>query len=156
MAVAVEMPAIQPPVHGGANVHQRAGQIGNITVAVIEDDTLVRGGICAILRRWGYEVIEGAGMEDILDIIIDAPPIDVIIADYRLRDRATGVEAVVIIRKVSAVPPPGIILTGDPDPGIEADVERHGLTLLRKPVEPEVLRSAIDEAVLGGNPWMRS
>jgi CheY-like chemotaxis protein len=94
-------------------------------------------------------------LEEILEAVAEDYMPDVFIADYWLRDRVTGVEAVNTIRQKSRVPPPGIILTGDGDPMIELDVKRNGFTLLRKPVDPDVLRSAIDEAITRGSPWMR-
>jgi CheY-like chemotaxis protein len=80
---------------------------------------------------------------------MDRPP-DVIVADYRLGDLETGVEAVTLVRGHFNHPVPALLLTGDTAPQRLREADASGLPLLHKPVKPEILRGAIADLLAGG------
>ncbi|MCJ9710351.1 hybrid sensor histidine kinase/response regulator, partial [Bordetella hinzii] len=69
-----------------------------------------------------------------------------VISDYRLREHATGIEAIERVREeynddgIAA-----LLVSGDTDPGRLAEVAARGWPLLHKPVDPDKLRAAIGQ-----------
>ena len=74
-------------------------------------------------------------------------PPDVVIADFRLREGRTGVEAVTALRAVYGAGLPGILLTGDTAPALLAEAAGRGLVTLHKPVPPAELRRLLRDLV---------
>jgi two-component system, sensor histidine kinase len=62
-----------------------------------------------------------------------------VIADYRLREGGTGVEAIHAIRALFDQPIPGLILTGETDLEFQHTAAAHGLGIAHKPVTPSQL-----------------
>jgi CheY-like chemotaxis protein len=69
-----------------------------------------------------------------------------IIADYRLGDGVTGVEAIRAIKSILAATTPAIIVTGDTSPDRIREVQASGYPLLHKPLDAEQLLAAIQTA----------
>jgi CheY-like chemotaxis protein len=74
---------------------------------------------------------------------------DVIIADYRLRDNRTGVQAIERLRARFGRDIPGVIVSGDIAPERLQEAQAGGHTLLHKPVAPAKLRAFIWHAKRG-------
>ena len=64
---------------------------------------------------------------------------DLIIADYRLGEGATGAQALEQIQGWLQRPVPGIILTGDTEPQRISEAEASGYRLLHKPIHADKL-----------------
>jgi CheY-like chemotaxis protein len=75
-----------------------------------------------------------------------APPIDVIVADLRLRQNESGIETVRALRaRVGEVP--ALLVTGDTAPERLREATASGLPLLHKPVFADALRTAMRGAL---------
>ena len=98
-------------------------------------ETLLRNLISNALRY------TRAGSVEMLCARHGTPPPQAIIADYRLRDGKTGVQAIARLREHFGADIPALIITGDTAPNrlIEADASGH--TLMHKPVQPGKLRA---------------
>lgn len=68
---------------------------------------------------------------------------DLIIADYRLGDGITGLDAIQSLSNAVGNTVPAIIITGDTSPARLRDVNASGALLLHKPIEVDELRDAI-------------
>ncbi len=112
---------------------------------MIEDDDFVVTGTRSLLEAWGLtvEVASDSGTnEDISDALCVRP--NLIIADYRLPKGRSGLDMVRRIRQVSGRAVPAIVVTGDISPAVAEEARAAGCALLEKPVEPAVLRRAIE------------
>ena len=67
------------------------------------------------------------------------------IADYRLREGHTGVEAIRAVRTLFDQPVPGLILTGETDLEFQRTVAAQGMGILHKPVTPSQLGRVLDQ-----------
>lgn len=72
------------------------------------------------------------------------PKPDLVISDYRLRDKKTGIEAVRAIRKYFKQQIPSVIVTGDSSKSIVEEITAEHCHLLLKPVNSEVMRNEIE------------
>jgi two-component system, sensor histidine kinase len=95
-----------------------------------------------LFETWGATVVCGEAIESLITAIggLELYP-DLIVADLRLADDRSGIDAVRQLRRELGVPIPAIIVSGDT--GTSADREAHaaGLMLLPKPVVGATLRA---------------
>ncbi|MCW2243139.1 hybrid sensor histidine kinase/response regulator [Azospirillum canadense] len=114
-------------------------------VVIIEDDEIVLVGMTMMAESWGYTVVvapSGDAALAAMDAAGTAP--DVIIADYRLPEGKTGVEAIAALRQRYGAALPAILVTGDTSPTVLSDMQkRHKLRVLHKPVAADTLRAAL-------------
>jgi CheY-like chemotaxis protein/anti-sigma regulatory factor (Ser/Thr protein kinase) len=131
------------PVVSAAPVEQQATvqsktRVLNARLLVIEDDEIVRAGMCHLLRGWGSECDAAESIEEALALVqLNVP--DVIISDYRLREQRTGVEAIAAIRDLLGSEIPALLITGDTAPKRLREAQTSGIPLLHKPVSPSLL-----------------
>lgn len=115
-------------------------------VVVIEDEPDVLESTKLLLESWGYRVFgarDGDAAMRLLPNIGKMP--DLILADYRLQNGATGGQAISRIRTRLKRSVPAIILTGDTAPERLRQAQSSGHGLLHKPVQPAALRQMIEE-----------
>jgi PAS domain S-box-containing protein len=129
---------------------------GNRVVVLIDDEPIVLKGLSLILQSWGYRVLAAATEAEAMEQLaaMEAVP-SLILANDRLPDGHTGVEAVARIRGHYAAPIPAVIITGDTAPERLSEAEAGGLPVLHKPVQPsalrQILRETLDPSGLGAN-----
>ena len=117
------------------------GQFAGTKALVIEDDEILRDTLSKLLERWGVDIRQAAGAED-LSAIIEAgnwTP-DLLLADYRLRHGARGTEIARTVRERVAGDLPCIVMTADTDPALISQIRSENFPLLIKPVNPPQLR----------------
>ena len=68
------------------------------TILVADDDPLVRASICKALRRHGYEVLEAADGEEVLQVMQEYhEPVPLLISDDRMPE-LRGTELIAMLR----------------------------------------------------------
>jgi signal transduction histidine kinase len=115
-------------------------------VLVIDDDPLVLDGMGGILRSWGCKVLSADSEEAALtrvDAMAFRP--DLIIADYRLTNGQTGIQAIDRIRGALGTAVPAFLISGDTAPERLRNARESGLHLLHKPVAPMRLRAVLNQ-----------
>ena len=118
------------------------------TILVIEDDREQRIGMQMMLEGWGYRVIVAGSPEKALIAVRSAPRLPtLVISDFRMPSRITGVETIALIAEIVGRRIPGIILTGDTGPDRLREAKQSGCVLLHKPFAPERLREEVRRAV---------
>lgn len=110
-------------------------------VLVIDDEDSVLDSMRMLLEGWGCEVLLADSEEAALLTILDGELPQVILADYRLRDGKTGVQAIELLRRETGKDIPAVIITGDTHPERLREVQESGLRLMHKPVRPAQLRA---------------
>lgn len=115
-------------------------------VLVIDDELDILRAMDALLSKWGLEVVTAETLAEGLDKLREAGQApDLILSDLRLRDSASGIDAIDTLRKVFGTNVPGILITGDTAPGQIRLAADSGYQLLQKPVRPIQLRSVIQQ-----------
>ncbi len=116
----------------------------NKTLLIIDDNQSVLDAMTSLLENWGCNVLTADSVDTTADIANSTTnQIDAIIADYRLRENTTGVDAINAFCKKVDYKPPSLLITGDTAPEQMHDIESHGLPILHKPIKEPHLKSVI-------------
>ncbi len=117
-------------------------------IVLIDDEHAVLEGMRALLTDWGCRLILADSIESALTQLktADAVP-DLLIADYRLRDDATGIEALARLQTEYGAGIPGILITGDTSPDRLREAKASGYYILHKPVRAPKLRTLLSYAL---------
>ncbi len=121
-----------------------ADNISNAIFLVIDDNTDILQAMTTVLEGWGSKVICAADIQATQEIAKTYDgKIDAIIADYRLRENTTGVQAIDAFHRQVDYQAVAILITGDTAPERMREVSSHGLPVLNKPVNSVHLKSAL-------------
>jgi signal transduction histidine kinase len=126
-----------------------------ISIMVVEDEGDVLDVMVQLLTLQGHRVYAGRSAVEVQQIHAEATvagdaPVDLIIADYRLGDGATGLDAIEALCTHIGRPVPAVIVTGDTSPSRIKEATASGHRILHKPVTGEELHEAIVAACVGG------
>jgi PAS domain S-box-containing protein len=111
---------------------------------VVEDDPIVLAGMESLLRAWRFDVIAAESTDLAVESLEgDGRRPDILVVDYRLRDRRIGTETILRIREMHDAEIPGLIVTGEIGTEPQNDALAHGFDLLHKPVTPRSLAAAL-------------
>jgi signal transduction histidine kinase len=111
-------------------------------VAVVDDDAETLDAMHTLFETWGATVACGDSVESLLVAIGDVERYpDLIVADLRLADGASGIDAVRQLRHELGMPIPAIIVSGDTGTNADREARAAGLMLLPKPVVGATLRA---------------
>ncbi len=130
------------------NSKQQIKQLRGACILVLDDDQTVREAMQLLLSDWGCLVIAAATVEEAIAQIRRSPrPPDLIVADYRLRGGANGIDAIAQIRAVTHADLPAVLVTGDTGVDRLREVRESKLTLLHKPVVITQLGETLSRAI---------
>lgn len=116
------------------------------TILVIDDEKEILNAMSAILRAWKCRPLTAASVAEAIRVASEtATPPDLIVCDYRLRNKETGTEAIQAVQKVLEYPVPAIIMTGDTAPERIREAQASGHALLHKPVKPAQFYAMLQE-----------
>jgi PAS domain S-box-containing protein len=125
--------------------------VSGALVVVIDDEPVQREGMRRALGAWGCSVVPAASAEDALaQLAGSGRKPDLIVADYRLADGATGSEAIRRLSDWAERPIPGIIVSGDNEAWRLQEVAAGGYGFLHKPVDPDELRRRLAAVLRAG------
>jgi len=111
-------------------------------VLIIDDDVLILRSMSSLLTHWGCNVTAvTSGKEACTIILPETPKPDIIIADYKLQDGETGIDAIKMIKRMLNIAVPTLIVTGDTSEATISQIKSNGYTHLNKPIAPAKLRS---------------
>lgn len=118
----------------------------NAVVIVIDDEKEIREGMESMLIPWGCDVLSAESLEEVKRIIRTDPlgmqKIDLIVADYHLRDGLNGLDAILAIRESLALPHlPALIISGDTEAKRMQEMKEVDLQVLYKPVKAVQMRA---------------
>ncbi|MGE5547009.1 MAG: response regulator [Solirubrobacterales bacterium] len=116
--------------------------LGDKTVLVVEDETLVLAGLTMILEAWGLTVLGAEDMDQVMARLEEGRP-DLILSDLRLRGGLSGFDVVERVRSRVGDDLPAIILTGETGKAELEEGRRRNLSFMHKPVLPDDLRRAV-------------
>lgn len=117
---------------------------GNIRVLVLDDEETILEGTRSVLDLNGCKTMVASSTDRAFEVLAGSDSLpDIIVADYELGSRETGVAAISQIRHETGQRIPAILVTGDTSYARQCDARDHGLTILHKPIESAALLQAI-------------
>ncbi len=119
----------------------RASLSGSL-IAVIDDDAGTIDAMDALFATWGARVAGGADSYAVLERLgrLQRYP-DLVIADLRLANGASGLDAIRALHAELGFAVPALIVSGDTAITTEGEVHAAGFSLLPKPVVPALLEA---------------
>lgn len=117
-------------------------------ILVIDDEVAILNATTALLQSWGYNILVAGDIAQAKSILKhhNVKP-NCIIADFRLRENVTGLDAVQAIRELYKENIPALIVSGDIAPECLKLIKSSGLDILHKPVQPARLRSFLQNKI---------
>ena len=149
--------SVRVPIIAGADTPaaddvpaEQPGPAGGLVV-LVEDDVAVANAWALLLEADGYRVATAASASEAgaLAAHVDAPPA-LLISDFHLADRSTGVQAVEAVRAHFDTSIPAFIVSGDTSKVVEDASKLANCTLMSKPVDPDGLLAAASRAIRTG------
>ncbi len=118
-------------------------------IVVVDDDPAVVAAMHALFVSWNALVAGGSDASSALAALAssDGSFVDLIVADLRLAEGQSGIDAIARLRAHLGANIPAIVVSGDTSSAAQAEVRAAGVKLLLKPVVAAALRSAAEEAV---------
>jgi DNA-binding response OmpR family regulator len=111
-------------------------------ILIVEDHDATRQGLSALLKSAGYGVLSASTFAEGRQLLAEQAP-DLLIADLRLGEY-NGLQLVATGPRAT----PSIVLTGFPDPALEAEALKLGAHYLTKPIAAEALLALVDETIV--------
>ena len=124
-------------------------------ILVVDDDPAVIAAMRALFTSRGASVAGGEDAASALAVLrASSGPhpsgADLIVADLRLADGASGLDAVAALRNALGHCTPALIVSGDTGQAARAEVRSAGIRMLAKPVVAATLEHAAAMALLAG------
>ncbi len=140
--------APRTPGPASAGAAETGDDLRGVRVLVLDDDHAILDAMQRLLSRWGLDVVLARSVDDALRSAAQAPAPQILLVDYRLAGKVTGIEAVSRLREALAAPVPAVLLTGDTAPDRLRQAEQSAIPLLHKPVQPARLRAVMRSSLL--------
>jgi CheY-like chemotaxis protein len=120
-------------------------QLRGLLAMIVEDNAAMRHGYAVTLRNtWGMrtEVVDGTARARAALAQPGMLP-DLILADYHLGGSDTGLRTITVLRELSGVEIPAIVVTAHRNAAMVRSCARHGIRVLEKPIRPDDLQEAL-------------
>ncbi len=147
----VEVPqSVAPTARAQPEVATAAPAFAGLEILLVDDDLDVLDGMSALLQSWGVNVRVATDLDEALQVSEGHDvPLDLVVADYRLRDELCGTTVIEQVRARSGRELPALVITGSSSAEVTEDLRSRGLPRLSKPVRPARLRAALHALVRG-------
>jgi signal transduction histidine kinase/ActR/RegA family two-component response regulator len=133
----VEAQPIHPPLNA-------PGTLSGKTILVADDEKGIRDAMRILLEQWGCTVITAKSSSEAIATLANLNlSLDVLICDYRLGVNETGMEFIEKIRNEFNRDISAILITGDTTSDLIQATESGGSIILHKPLQADVLYSAL-------------
>jgi CheY-like chemotaxis protein len=132
-------------VSDGASGHASA-DLSTRVVVVVEDEAIVLAGYQMLFESWDYHVIAAQTVDEAIELLEEeALCPGFILADFRLRDGQTGLQAIERLRETFGADIPGVVVTGDTTVTVEGlrQAIASGMPVLHKPVNGRQLQDIL-------------
>ncbi len=117
-----------------------------LAILLMDDQQAVLDATSALMTAWGHTVITARNIaEAVAAVERSGQRINLILADYRLEEHATGTDAIHAVNARLPQPAPAVIITGDTSPERIQEAAASGFTILHKPLSPEMLLQVIED-----------
>ncbi len=117
-------------------------------ILVIDDEAEIRDAMNELLSSWGCNAICVDSAAEAIQASDEDNKPALIIADYRLRESKTGVDAISQVNIALSDKIPAILITGDTAPARLQEAAKSNFILLHKPVNPAQLRRVVNRLLI--------
>jgi len=127
-------------------------------IVVVDDDPAVVAAMQALFASWNALAAGGSdamtAMASLVDDnrvdgdTVDIGRVDLIVADLRLADGKSGIDAIARLRASLGAGVPAIVVSGDTSAEAQAEVRAARVELLVKPVVAAALKEAAERAII--------
>ena len=125
--------------------------LAGLVVLVVDDEPDVLAATATLLGQQGCRVLAAGDADEAIGRLVTTGLVpDLVLADHRLRDGRTGVEAIERVRDEVNREVPALVVTGDTAPARLREAAASGLPLLHKPVDAARLFEALRADVRAG------
>ncbi len=118
-----------------------AGGLEGVKVVCVDNDPSALRGIASLLEAWGCRVRACRGVDEALAAASWSP--DLLVLDYHLDDGVTGLDLLQRLRTEAGVDVPVLLVSADASERLREQAESAACVLLRKPLKPLQVRSAL-------------
>ena len=142
-----EMQCVQAPATPEAlQMDTSTASLQGCFVVVVDDEAQVRQALAILLKQWGCEVVTASSGEEAVQQLAEHTRVpDILLCDYRLREQATGLDAIQLLRTEFCDDIPALLITGDTAAERLQALRQSGLPVLHKPLRPQALYTAITQ-----------
>ena len=119
----------------------------NIKILCIDDDPEILNASKSLLQRWGAEMTCIASAVDLYSAINSGEHFDVVLMDFQLGEKETGLDLLLACKKVYKDSFTGVLVTAERDKSLQQRAKDGGFLFLAKPVEPAKLRSLLQSVI---------
>ncbi len=121
-------------------------------IVVVDDDPAVVAAMRALFASWKATAVGGADASSALAALAASDgsvcgEVDLIVADLRLADGKSGIDAIARLRSALGSATPAFVVSGDTSGAAQAEVRAAGVDLLVKPVVAAALKDAAEGAL---------
>ena len=136
----------------GAVLAATARTLAGRRIVVVDDDPAVVAAMRALFASWKATAVGGADASSALAALAAADgsargEVDLIVADLRLADGKSGIDAIARLRSALGSATPALVVSGDTSGAAQAEVRAAGVELLVKPVVAAALKDAAEGAL---------
>ena len=117
--------------------------ISGMRILLVEDDTDILAATTELISGWGCETTAMVGVPTYL-----VEEYDLVIMDFDLGNGVTGADCLAAVRWLSGAHTPAIVLTAHDEAWVYEEINDPDVLILKKPLRPSELRSAIGAARL--------
>jgi two-component system, sensor histidine kinase len=117
-------------------------------IVVVDDEAAIVEAMRTLLAAWGAKVIGSPTGDDVMSTVHAAGQLpDLLIVDYRLGARESGIDIAQRLRRELDPEIPAVLVTGSITSDLEERARSAGLRFLLKPVTPAALRECIESSL---------
>ncbi len=119
-----------------------------LTVLFVDDEKSVREAISLVLNNFDMNVITAESASEAIEHLASLKPsLDVIVADYRLKNGETGFDVIEKVCELMNADIPSIIVTGEANLDQMKPAQRKDVVIVQKPISSAVLMPLILERI---------
>ncbi|PHR61933.1 MAG: hypothetical protein COA43_01810 [Robiginitomaculum sp.] len=119
-----------------------------LAVLCIDDEPEILEGMQALLKNWGCLVFLTKNETEAISVV-QSNKIDIVIADYHLRDTCNGIDIITSLRHRLSHHDNVCLLTANTDRAVEISADAQNIMFLKKPVSPRQLYKFLGQCVYG-------
>ncbi|MFT6913767.1 MAG: signal transduction histidine kinase [Motiliproteus sp.] len=118
-------------------------QLRGRRVLVLDNERSICEAMQLLLEGWGCEVLTALSYEGISERSGELPGLELIIADYHLDNRQTGLDAVQRMAAELGIEAPVLMITANYSNDLKQQIRALGHQLMNKPVRPAKLKAVM-------------
>lgn len=117
------------------------------SIAILESNYEIRKNLKKLILNWGCRVTDAGNINDMINSL-NNESIDLLIIDFRLKDKLNGIEAKEKLENRLGKKFSALMLTGDTTVKDLVAIKESGVRVLHKPVKPALLRTMVTKIII--------